>query len=937
LRHALDGRCLATARTRRGEATLKPDRHPSSPRRLTLALLIAALAGCTLIATQAVTRTASPSQDANSRDASARGAGSRDAGAQAAREGHHPHLLLSRDDPFTGLPALARRYAAGRRPSEDVCGDALGWLVTGDAAHADQAVARMRRERPPQQVGSRTYAAYVCWSLAFDWLYDYPGFDAALKDQLAGDLLRAAERMLDDVTLRDPDHASYQNYPVRFLTLASFALAAVREHPSTAARATVLWPRVRRAFDNILDTADLVTPDGSYHESMDYMRITMASMTLLAELRRTVDGDDPAWRAGAYRNISRTYLYKLLPDGTSSREGDDEYPFPKRDDNVVLAYAVSRFKDPYAAWIQRESGWLSSEWLVPVLEFLWMDPDVHARDPRLATASELPRHQWFRGVDHVVLRDGWGPDATWIQFLAGPFFAKHQHLDRNAFTIYHRGYLAVDSGADYTDTESPHYLNYYRRTIAHNTLLVYDPGERFFWGEDLWRAANDGGQRMDSSRYWNTIRSRDDWQRTRDLWDVAHVEAASFHEVAQLDAGQRDPARRESALREATGQDGARRDAGRQDAGRQDAATRETASQDAAYQYVRGNATNAYASHKLALFTRELLYLPSRRLLAVFDRVRTTDPAFRKVWLLHGVSRPEVDAAGPVPGAATAGSATATAGVGATATSMPRPIEAGPGGTSYGAATSITWRDGGGVLRVHPVLPRAREVIVRGGSGSEFWTPGDDRGGAWGSGQNWPLEPWAGGPLPADPFLTRMWKTFWGPSFDRLLPSNSKHVVPGGWRMEITPTEPAVDDRFLNLLEIDDQPHAEPPHSAPSTAAATATPLAPAPAPARALAHVEPIEGHRFAGAAAGGLLLLFATDPEPAIDGEVTIPQAAAALTDLFVTGLEPNARYELQWTTLGIPRGRQVEVADEGGVLHVAVTGSPAERLRLRRLTIR
>src|SRR5262249_56395366 len=124
---------------------------------------------------------------------------------------------------------------------------------------------------------------------------------------------------------------------------ASFALAAVRDHPSTSARAAILWPRARRAFDNMLDTADFVTPDGSYHESMDYMRITTAAMTLLAELRRTVDGDDPAWRHGLYRHIGRTYLYKFIPDGTSSREGDDEYPFPKRDDNVVLGYAVSRF------------------------------------------------------------------------------------------------------------------------------------------------------------------------------------------------------------------------------------------------------------------------------------------------------------------------------------------------------------------------------------------------------------------------------------------------------------------------------------------------------------------------------------------------------------------------------------------------------------------
>jgi hypothetical protein len=233
-------------------------------------------------------------------------------------------------------------------------------------------------------------------------------------------------------------------------------------------------------------------------------------------------------------------------------------------------------------------------------------------------------------------------------------------------------------------------------------MLVYEPGETFFWGEDLWRAANDGGQRMDSSRYWNTIRSVDDWQRTRDLWDVARVEAASFH--------------------------------------------------DGDYQYVRGNATNAYAASKLSLFTRQLLYLPSRGVLAVFDRVRTPRPDLKKVWLLHGVSRPRVES--PQAG-----------------------NDVGHGGTSYGAATTIAWEDGEGSLRVHPLLPRARDVTIRGGDGWEFWTPGDEHDGAWGSGRNWPLEPWEGGALPDDPYLVRMWKTFWGDEFTRLARSNKNGVV----------------------------------------------------------------------------------------------------------------------------------------------------------------
>src|SRR6185369_14408409 len=142
----------------------------------------------------------------------------------------------------------------------------------------------------------------------------------------------------------------------------------------------------------------------------------------------------------------------------------------------------------------------------------------------------------------------------------GPYLAKHQHLDQNQFPIYHRGYLALDTGADYTDTESPHYLNYFRRTIAHNSVLVYDPQEKFFWSDNIVAACNDGGQRMNSSRYWNTIRSRDDFERTRDLWDLGSMRVVDHV-----------PGR---------------------------------------YLFALGDATNAYSRSKLRDFTRELAYFP---------------------------------------------------------------------------------------------------------------------------------------------------------------------------------------------------------------------------------------------------------------------------------------------------------------------------------------
>jgi hypothetical protein len=232
----------------------------------------------------------------------------------------------------------------------------------------------------------------------------------------------------------------------------------------------------------------------------------------------------------------------------------------------------------------------------------------------------------------------------------------------------------------------------------------------------------------------------------------------------------------------------------------------------------------------------------------------------------------------------------------------------GNGGTSYRDASVVTFEDGGGRLRVHSLLPREREVIVRGGPGFEFWTPGDDRGGAWGSGQSWPLDPPEGGPLPGDPYLLKMWKTFWD-GIDRLSPSNRRAVVPGGWRMEVSPATPREEDIFLHVLEVGDR-----------GAAGTRRVVA--------------IEGHALAGTVVeGDATVLFAEGGTA--NGEATLPDVATR--SLLLAGLEPGTPYEIQVTS-GLAPGAPVwrataEAGDESTIL-LPWEGVRDGRLRLRRL---
>src|SRR6266498_5959149 len=125
-----------------------------------------------------------------------------------------PRMLIGEHDPLTGFNVLRARYAAGARAPEAIDGWALTYLLTRDESFARRAVEEMRRTHPPALVGSRTYPEYVKWSLAFDWLYNYPGFDAQLKDRIALELLKAAEQMMADQSLKEVQLAMYHNYPV---------------------------------------------------------------------------------------------------------------------------------------------------------------------------------------------------------------------------------------------------------------------------------------------------------------------------------------------------------------------------------------------------------------------------------------------------------------------------------------------------------------------------------------------------------------------------------------------------------------------------------------------------------------------------------------------------------------------------------------------------
>ncbi len=222
---------------------------------------------------------------------------------------------------------------------------------------------------------------------------------------------------------------------------------------------------------------------------------------------------------------------------------------------------------------------------------LYYDPSARPVSP---ADLDLPLARTFGVAGYVLMRDNWDlTKNTLLEFKSSSYYhGNHHHRDQNAFTIFFRGPLAIDSGAYqiFGRYGSPHEVNYYRRSLAHNTILVYDEDEAFVC--DGKEYGNDGGQKF------------------------ATGSMSEYPTLAQMQPGG------------ANALDGIRAFENHPD-----------------FAYALGDATKAYSPEKLSDFRRSIVYLRNfagtHPVIVVHDRVVSTDPKFTKTYLLHSINEPQ--------------------------------------------------------------------------------------------------------------------------------------------------------------------------------------------------------------------------------------------------------------------------------------------------------
>jgi hypothetical protein len=252
-------------------------------------------------------------------------------------------------------------------------------------------------------------------------------------------------------------------------------------------------------------------PGGGWPEGPVYDWIANRPFLKGLEAWRVAMGENIFESAPWYRDRLGDLLLRRWP-GVTNEWSTVYHPYPatgdsERNRSALGAYertiawiVASRFPDdPRAdelrAYLSAPPANFTATFMADE-EFLW----GHPHPDGAAVAPQTVLHH-AHSLGTVYARSGWpsgaadtNASATHLIFQCGDHYSYHQHLEQNSLTLFRERDLLVDSGVYSGDGLSYHDRNYYVRTIAHNTLIVYNPTETFHNARPD-ATSNDGGQR----------------------------------------------------------------------------------------------------------------------------------------------------------------------------------------------------------------------------------------------------------------------------------------------------------------------------------------------------------------------------------------------------------------------------------------------------------
>lgn len=579
-----------------------------------------------------------------------------------------------------------RYYAENRGVTSRVQLEALDYLLNKKKSVARKAIVAMLdtlRNTNYGKKGDLSRASgqmLMCGAMVYDWCYDQ--MKDSEKKAYINEFVRISKTMECGYPPKNTEPiAGHSSEWMVMRDMLSAAIAIYDEFPEMYNNVMTMLCR------DYIPVRNYVYAGHNYHQGTSYANVRFSNdLFSLWILDRMGAGAvyDPAQQFVMY-----DFLYRRRPDGMVLPAGDvnpgigGSYGLP-----AMLAY--SYYKDPYLAYEYKRNTKIDNHCLI--FDVLWRDYTIEPKSPETLPLTK------YSGTPYgwMIARTGWDKNSVIAEMKINEHFVgNHQHMDGGAFQIYYKGPLAIDAGAYHGTSggyNSAHNKNFFKRTVAHNSLLVFDPNEKFaswnYGGTDKTEFAdNDGGQRMPGDR----------WETCRSFADLLSDEYTTGQVLAHGTGG--------------------------------DYMAPE-------YSYLSGDITKAY-SDKVKEVKRSFVFLNLKSekvpaAMVVFDKVVSKNPEFKKHWLLHSIEEPKV--------------------------------------SENGIVIKRT-KDGDSGMLSNTVLLPAKENLdmqVIGGKGKEFWV----------NGTNYANAPQAGRP---DPRNER-----------------------GEWRVEVSPSVPANEDYFLNVIQVAD-------------------------------------------------------------------------------------------------------------------------------------
>ncbi|MCQ2414344.1 MAG: heparinase II/III family protein [Clostridia bacterium] len=294
--------------------------------------------------------------------------------------------------------------------------------------------------------------------------------------------------------------------------------------------------------------------------------------------------------------VARSFIYNVRPDNTLLRVGDITLArfgtFNMSSYAKTMFYSAAVNSDPIAKGEAKKfldnfnRFYGSDQTLTPSQFLVFNDTSVEIgsrEDLPLAVYNGTP-------VGQIIARDSWGSDAAMLYMKIGEYFsANHEHKDVGSFQIFYGKALAIDSGYYDKYGTTVHY-SYTMSTLAHNSLLIYQPNEST--GSYL----NVGGQKSSSSE-----------SSTLSNWlgkDYTKRASVLGHKIIEKDG-------------------------------------------KPVYAYISGDLTAAYVSSKVDEVLRFMVGVYTNDpnvpiIFFVFDKITADDGSYKKTFLLHTLTEPTV-------------------------------------------------------------------------------------------------------------------------------------------------------------------------------------------------------------------------------------------------------------------------------------------------------